>query len=63
LTDVLFWIAIGALLVALVYMQVRGMRALQAWGVQPSRAVVTLRAVNVLLAVAAVAFMFWAWVR
>jgi hypothetical protein len=41
------WIAVGVLLVALVALQVLGTRALAGMGVQPSPAVVALRAVNV----------------
>ncbi len=63
MADVALWIAVGALLVVLVFLQVRGVRALQAWGVQPSRGVLALRVINTAIVIAAVVFMFWVWVR
>jgi hypothetical protein len=59
----LLWIAVGALLVALVALQVRGVRALQAWGVEPSRGVLVLRAVNTLAVIALAAFALVKWVN
>ncbi|MDF1542230.1 MAG: hypothetical protein RQ731_04380 [Anaerosomatales bacterium] len=56
------WIAVGALLLALIALQLVGARALSGMGVQPSRAVVALRAVNVAAVIAVVAFAFWKWV-
>jgi hypothetical protein len=56
------WIAVAVLLVALVALQVLGNRALAGMGVQPSPAVIALRAANVVAVVAIVAFAFWKWV-
>ncbi len=50
------------LLVALAGLHLIGVRALQGWGVRPSRAVLALRAVNVTAVIAVVAFAFWKWV-
>ena len=57
-----FWILIAGLLVALVVLHVIGARGLERWGVQPSGAVLALRAVNVTAAIGVVAFAFWKWV-
>jgi hypothetical protein len=56
------WIALGALLVALVWLQLRGVTALRDWGVTPSRAVLTLRAVNTIAVIALVVFAYLKWV-
>ncbi len=56
------WIAVGALLVALIALQVVGARALAGMGVQPSSAVVALRALNVVAVIGIVAFALWKWV-
>ena len=56
------WIVVVALLVALVALQVLGTRALAGMGVQPSPAVVALRAANVVAVIAIVVFAFWKWV-
>jgi len=55
------WIAVLLLLVALVVLQLIGLRALSAWGVRPSRAVVALRAFNVLMVIGIVVLAFWRW--
>lgn len=56
------WIVVGALLVALVVMQIMGLRALKDLGVRPSPFVTALKAVNVTVVVAIVVFAFWRWV-
>ena len=56
------WIALAALLVALVALQVAGNRALRSWGVEPSRAVVALRTVNTVAVVGLMIFIFYEWV-
>lgn len=56
------WIAVGALLVALVALQIVGARALADFGVRTSPAVRVLRAINVAVVIAVVAFAFWKWV-
>ena len=56
------WIVVGALLVALVLLQAVGARALASMGMRPSPAVLALRALNVVGAIAVVAFAFWKWV-
>lgn len=56
------WIALGALLVALVWLQFRGVHALRDWGVAPSRAVIALRAVNTIAVIALVVFAYLKWV-
>ncbi|MDP2182213.1 MAG: hypothetical protein Q8K99_06560 [Actinomycetota bacterium] len=53
------WIALFVLVALLGAMQVVGVRALEAWGVQPSRAVVALRAVNFMAVVVVVAYAVW----
>ncbi|MDZ4064032.1 MAG: hypothetical protein U1E22_05120 [Coriobacteriia bacterium] len=53
------WIALVVLVALLGAMQVVGLRALAAWGVQPSRAVVVLRAVNFAAVVVVVAYAVW----
>jgi hypothetical protein len=52
-------IGLGLALVALVVLQVVGVRALQSWGVKPARGVLALRAANVTVVVAVVAFALW----
>ncbi len=52
------WIVVITLIVALVALQVVGVRALKAWGVSPSRAVIAIRAANVVAAVAAVVYAY-----
>jgi len=59
---VVLWILVLALLVALVVLQVAGVRALRSWGVQPSRVVIALRIVNVVVVICAVALVFWRWI-
>ncbi len=58
----LLWTVMLGLLVALAGLHLIGVRALEGWGVRPSRAVLALRAVNVTAAIAVVAFAFWKWV-
>jgi hypothetical protein len=58
----LMWIAVGALVLALIALQFVGARALAGMGVRPSPAVLALRAVNVAAVIAIVAFAFWKWV-
>lgn len=53
------WIALLGLVVLLGVLQVVGVRALKAWGVQPSRAVLALRAVNFTAVVAVVSYAVW----
>ncbi|MDA3935915.1 MAG: hypothetical protein PF636_03490 [Actinomycetota bacterium] len=60
--DVVIWVALAALLVALVVLQVVGNRALEAWGVKPSAAVITLRTVNTVAVVGIMIYIFWEWV-
>jgi hypothetical protein len=61
--DAALWIAVAILLVVLVALQVAGTRALRRLGVEPSRGVLALRIVNTVIVIAAVAWMFWVWVR
>jgi hypothetical protein len=56
------WIIVLGLLVALVTLHLVAVRALEGWGVRPSSAVLAMRAVNVVAAIAVVAFAFWKWV-
>ena len=56
------WIVVGVLLVALVVMQIMGLRALKDLGVRPSPLVTALKLVNVTAVIAIVAFAFWRWV-
>lgn len=56
------WIALVVLLVVLVWLQFRGVTALRDWGVAPSRAVITLRAVNTVAVIALVIFAYLKWV-
>lgn len=57
------WIVVGALLLALIALQIVGARALASLGMRASPAVLALRALNVVAAIAIVAFAFWKWVR
>ena len=57
------WIAIAVLLAVLVGLQLAGVGALRSWGVEPSRGVLALRVVNVVLVVGVVLFALWMWVR
>ncbi len=53
------WTAVAVLLVVLVALHVVGARALAASGVQPSKGVIALRAVNIIAVIAVVAFALW----
>ena len=55
------WIILAALMIALAVMQWLGARALRSWGVSPSRAVMVLRAFNVLTAIGIVIWAFYIW--
>ena len=57
MTAVLWTVLLG-LLALLAVLQVVGARALKSWGVQPSGAVITLRALNFVLVLGVVAFAF-----
>ena len=59
----LMWIVVGALLLALIALQLLGARALAEMGVHPSPAVLALRAINVVAVIAIVGFAFWKWVN
>jgi hypothetical protein len=59
---IVLWTGVAVLLVALVWLQVAGFRALAGVGAKPSPALRTLRAANVVLVLCVVAFAFWKWV-
>lgn len=58
----LLWTVVLVLLVAFVALQIRGARALQEWGVVPSRSTLVLRVVNTVAVLALVVFAFLKWV-
>ena len=53
------WTAVLVLVAVLVALHVVGARAFAAWGVQPSRGVLVLRAVNIIAVIAVVAYALW----
>jgi predicted signal transduction protein with EAL and GGDEF domain len=55
------WLVVAGLVAVSIALQVIGLRALRAWGVRPSRAVLALRAVNAAVAIAVVLFALWSW--
>lgn len=55
------WLVVAGLVAVSIVLQVIGLRALRAWGVRPSRALVVLRAVNTAVAIAVVLFALWNW--
>jgi len=59
----LLWTAVAVLVVLIAVLQFVGVRALESWGVQPSRAVLMLRGFNFVLVVLIVAYALWEWVK
>lgn len=59
----LLWTAVAVLVGLIAVLQFVGVRALAAWGVQPSRAVLALRAFNLLLVVLLIGYALWEWVN
>jgi hypothetical protein len=57
------WLVVAGLVVVSIVLQVVSLRALRAWGVRPSRAVLVLRVVNVAVVIAVVLFALWNWLR
>ena len=53
------WIALVILVSALAALQFAGVRALEAWGVKPSRSVVALRVANLTVVVGILLFAAW----
>ncbi len=53
------WTVIAVLVAVLIVLHVIAARALAAWGVQPSKVVVVLRAVNISAVIAVVGFALW----
>ncbi len=60
--SLLLWTAVAVLVVLIAVLQFVGVRALASWGVEPSRAVLALRAFNFVLVVLVVGYALWEWV-
>lgn len=59
----LLWTAVALLVGLIAVLQFVGVRALESWGVRPSRAVIALRAFNFLLVVLLIGYAAWEWVK
>jgi hypothetical protein len=55
------WLVVAGLVAVSIVLQVIGLRALRAWGIRPSRALLVLRAVNATVAIAVLLFALWNW--
>jgi len=53
------WTIVAVLLVLLAGLHFAGARALAAWGVRPSKGVISLRALNVVAVIGVVVFALW----
>ncbi len=57
----LLWLVVLALLVGLVALQFRGVKAMKELGVPQSKVVIAMKIVNVILVVGVVTFALWQW--
>ncbi len=61
--SLVLWTIVALLVGLIAVLQFVGVRALENWGVSPSRAVIGLRLFNLMVVVVLIAFVFWEWMK
>ena len=61
MTPLILWTIIALLVGILAVLQFVGVRALETWGVRPSKAVIGLRAFNMIVVIGLIVLVFIVW--